>query len=434
MNTGSDSHRQALLFNKRLFLSLPIFSWALYDLANTIFSSNVITIFFPFYLQQVIGGSEVMNQLASTFISYANAIASFFIVVFSPLLGVMIDRTGRKKRYLIPFTLSCITATLMMGLIAMWDSPKTEGGLPISIVLVILLFMVAKFFYNTSLIFYDAMLPDLVQGEKETPVVSGFGVALGYVGTLIGLGIYPFIGDQYHWAFIPSAVLFFVFSLPMMFLYKEKGAARQNERSFLSGYKEILESLREMKAYPAVWLFMIAYFFFNDAIATAIAMMAIYAKTIAGFTTGQFILLYLVSTVTAIVGSFVFGYIHRAVGSKKAVASVAVILMVAIALASGAVNQVMFWIAGSLYGVAMGAMWATSRTFIIELTPEEKRGQFFGLFAFSGKVSSIVGPVLYGTITLVLAETGNLASRIALGSLIILVAIGIIVLMRIKTS
>ncbi|WP_370297627.1 MFS transporter [Ammoniphilus sp. YIM 78166] len=420
--------------NKKLLFTMPIFSWALYDLANTIFTSNVITIFFPFYMQQVIGGNEVLDQLASTFISYANAISSLFIVLFSPLLGVMIDRTGKKKAYLVPFTLACIAATLLMGVFAGGAHSFIIGGLPFSVVMVIFLFMIAKFFYNTSLIFYDAMLPDLIQDEKKTPIVSGFGVAMGYVGTLIGLGIYPFIGEQYHWAFIPSALLFLLFSLPMMFLYKEPRRAVTTSKSFFSGYKEIVVSLREARAYRSIWLFMIAYFFFNDAIATAIAMMAIYAKTITGFTTGQFILLYLVSTITAIVGSFMFGFVNRSIGSQKAIAWVAVILMLAIALATLAINQLMFWIAGSLYGVAMGAMWATSRTFIIELTPEEKRGQFFGLFAFSGKVSSIFGPALYGTITLLLAETGNLASRVALGSLIILVAIGLLILLRIKPS
>ncbi|WP_238942064.1 MFS transporter [Bacillus sp. REN10] len=416
-----------------LFLSLPVLSWALYDFANTIFSSNIITIFFPFYLQEAIGGSEQLNQIASTFISYANAISSLFLVLFSPLFGVMIDRTGRKKRYIIPFTFICVLCTVGMGIFASTEFEQKLFGLPAALVFVILLFVIAKFFYHSSLIFYDAMLSDLGTKE-EIPLLSGFGVAVGYIGTLAGLAIYPFIKDeQFHQAFIPTAVLFFLFSLPLMLTGKEKTPLPPAEKgAFLKGYKEIYTTFKEMKQHQSIFLFMIVYFFINDAIATAIAMMAIYAKAIVGFSSGEFIMLYLVSTVTSIIGSFIFGYVTKAVGAKKSVTLVGMILLIALLIGTFAVNGTMFWVTGSLFGVSLGAVWVTSRTFIIELTPEEKRGQFFGLFAFSGKVSAIVGPLIYGTITLLLADYGNLASRTALGSLMILVLIGLFVHRRIR--
>ena len=177
---------------------------------------------------------------------------------------------------------------------------------------------------------------------------------------------------------------------------------------------------------------MIAYFFLNDAIATTIAMMAIYATTIIGFSSGQFIILYLISTISSVIGSLAFGNISKAIGAKKAVSIVAYIMIAALLLAVFANAEWMFWIAGSMFGISLGSMWVTSRTLIIELTPEEKRGQFFGLFAFSGKVSSIIGPALYGTVTLVLKDYGTLASRIALGSLIVLTIIGVLVHSKVK--
>ncbi|KAB7704745.1 MFS transporter [Bacillus aerolatus] len=416
-----------------LYFSLPVLSWALYDFANTIFSSNIITIFFPFYLQEAIGGNEQLNQIASTFISYANAAASFFLVLFSPLFGVLIDRTGKKKRYIIPFTLICVLCTVLMGLAASSDLQKTVFGLPASLVFVVLLFVVAKFFYHSSLIFYDTMLADL-GSKEEVPLLSGFGVAVGYIGTLAGLAVYPFIGDgDFHRAFIPTAVLFLIFSLPLMLTGREtKLSPPVEKKSFISGYREIISTFKEMRQHRVIFLFMIVYFFLNDAIATAVAMMAVYAKAIVGFSSGQFILLYLVSTIASIIGSFLFGYITKALGAKRAVNIVGIILLVALFIATFAVNEAMFWVAGSLFGVSLGAVWVTSRTFIIEATPKEKRGQFFGLFAFSGKVSAIVGPFIYGTITLVLAGYGNVASRTALGSLMILVLIGLLVHRRIR--
>ena len=180
--------------------------------------------------------------------------------------------------------------------------------------------------------------------------------------------------------------MFLIFSLPIMLLYKEKPQKPvASQKSLLSGYREIWATFKEARKYHAAFTFMIAYFFFNDAIATAIAVMAIYANTVMGFTTGQFILLYLVSTVSSIIGSFLFGYVTRSIGPKRAVTIVAIILIVAISLASLATSQSIFWVAGSLYGVSMGAMWVTSRTLIVQLTPEEKRGQFFGCSPSPGK-------------------------------------------------
>jgi MFS transporter, UMF1 family len=408
-----------------LYFSLPVLSWALYDFANTIFSSNINTIFFPFYLQEVIGENEVLNQIASTFVSYSNAVASFFLVLFSPLFGVMIDRTGRKKKYIVIFTIIAVVCTLLMGVLGGRQLSGQWFGLPVSLALVILLFIIAKFFYHSSLVFYDSMISDIA-GKQDIPLVSGFGVAVGYVGTLVGLTVYPFVGDDgFHEAFIPTGVLFLLFSLPLFFFVKDKPHPEQKKESFLSGYKEINHTFKEMRLYKSTFLFMIAYFFLNDAIATAIAMMAVYAKAIVGFTTGKFILLYLVSTVSSIIGSFIFGYITKAKGANKSVKYVGTLLFAALLIATLAVNEAMFWAAGSMFGIALGSMWVTTRTYIVELTPEEKRGQFFGLFAFSGKVSSIIGPFLYGTITLVFAGYGNLASRLAIGSLMILTLIGL---------
>lgn len=417
-----------------LYFSLPVISWALYDAANTIFSSNINTIFFPFYLQEVVGSSEVQNQIASTFISYANAIASFFLVIFSPLFGVLMDRTGRKKKYIIIFTMFTVVSTILMGLAANVSPDSSVMGMPLSLFLVILLFVFAKFTYNSSLIFYDNMITDI--GTKEQiPLISGFGVAVGYMGTLIGLTVYLFVGDgQFHRSFIPTALLFLLLSIPLFLFIKDNPKRNITKQSFLSGYKEIYGTFKQIKSYRTIFIFMLAYFFLNDAIATTIAMMAVYAKAIVGFSTGKFILLYLVSTVSSIIGSFVFGHIAKRTSAYQSIRYVGILLVVALIIATVAWNEWMFWIAGSMFGVALGSMWVTSRTYIVEITPEEKRGQFFGLFAFSGKVSSIIGPAIYGSITLIFADLGNLASRMALGSLIILTVIGLYIHSKIDSS
>ena len=417
-----------------LYLSLPILSWAFYDFANTIFSSNINTVFFPFYTDDVIGTSVARQQVASTFVSYANAVASFFLVMFAPLFGVWIDRTGYKKRFIVWFASISILATFMMGVFGGLETNSFIWGVPMSYALVVISFVIAKFFFNSSLVFYDSMMSDLGT-KQEMPLISGFGVAVGYIGTIVGLLVYLLVSDgEFHKAFIPTAILYLLFSLPLFFINKDVPIPK-NQRvrgSFFDGYKEIINTFRDMKSHKSVFTFMIAYFFINDAIATTIAMMAIYATVIVGFSSGQFIILYLVSTISTVIGSFVFGYITKRIGAKHAVTIVAVLMIVSLIVAVFAVEQWMFWIAGSMFGVSLGSMWVTSRTLIIELTPEEKRGQFFGLFAFSGKVSSIIGPALYGTITYQLQDYGTLASRIALSTLIVMTIIGLIIHLKVK--
>ncbi|QOV10636.1 MFS transporter [Viridibacillus arvi] len=434
MNVGSQ--KSILRSPWGLYLSLPILSWAFYDFANTIFSSNINTVFFPFYMDEILGTNEVKQQVASTFISYANAIASLFLVIFSPLFGVWIDYTGLKKRFIVWFASISIIFTFMMGVFSYWQTDITFGGVPMSLFLVVVSFVIAKFFFNSSLVFYDAMMPDLGTKE-EMPLISGYGVAIGYFGTIVGLLVYPFVSDgNFHRAFIPTAVLYLIFSLPLFFINKDKPVPKEqrNVKSFLSGYKEIIKTFKEMRAYKAIFTFMIAYFFLNDAIATTIAMMAVYATAIVGFSSGQFIILYLVSTVSTIIGSLVFGYITKSVGAKRAITYVALLMIVSLVIAVFALKQWMFWIAGSMFGVSLGSMWVTSRTYIIELSPKEKQGQFFGLFAFSGKVSSIIGPAIYGTVTLLLKDYGTLASRIALSTLIVLTIIGLIIHIRVRPN
>ncbi|MCP1143856.1 MFS transporter [Lysinibacillus endophyticus] len=417
-----------------LYVSLPILSWAFYDFANTIFSSNINTVFFPFYMDEVLGTDEVRQQVASTFISYANAIASFFLVVFSPLFGVWIDNTGYKKRFIVWFASISILFTFMMGIFASLNLNSNISGVPLSLFLVVISFVIAKFFFNSSLVFYDSMMGDLGTKE-EMPLISGFGVAVGYLGTIFGLLVYLMVSDgNFHRAFIPTAIMYLLFSLPLFFFIKDRPIPKENRKSikFIDGYKEIVNTFKEMKKYKAIFTFMIAYFFLNDAIATTIAMMAVYATAIVGFSSGQFIILYLVSTISTVIGSLAFGYITKAIGSKRAVSIVSLLMIVALIFAVFATAQWMFWIAGSMFGISLGSMWVTSRTLIIELSPEEKRGQFFGLFAFSGKVSSIIGPALYGTVTLLLKDYGTLASRVALGSLIILTIIGLLVHLQVR--
>lgn len=410
-----------------LFLSLPILAWAFFDFANTIFSANIVTLFFPQYITEMVGDDAQLEQIASTVIAYANAASAVLLILFSPLYGVVMDRTGRRKRFVIIFTLITVAGAILMGVFGNMDT-GTIFGLPNGLVITIILFVIAKFAYSSGNVFYDGMLSSLGR-KKEIPLISGFGVALGYLGTLFGiLSVIFLIGDAgIHNAFWLSGILFLIFALPLCFINKDHDVKRvSSSKSFIAGYKDIYRTFKEARSYPSIFFFMIAYFFINDALATAIAMMQPYATTVVGFSASDFLVVFMVATAFSIVGALFFGFVNKALGSKKTFLIISSVLAIAITIAALPMPMWTFWIAAAMFGIAMGSVWVVSRTMIIELAPAGREGQFFGLFAFSAKMSAIVGPFIYGTITLALSQYGPLASRIAITSLLVMVIIGIV--------
>lgn len=419
-----------------LYLSLPIMAWALFDFANTIFSANIVTLFFPQYITEIVGDNPRLEQIASTIIAYANAAAAMLLILFSPLYGVSMDRTGKRKPFVVMFTILAVIATILMGVFAERGLGEMFG-IPTGLLLTVLMFVIARFFFSSGNVFYDGMLSSLGK-DKEIPLISGYGVALGYLGTLFGVFTVLWLtGDgNFSGKFIYSGIFFLLFALPLFFINKDKKKPNRQltaakRRSFFAGYIDIFHTFKEARNYPGIFFFMVAYFFVNDALMTAIAMMQPYATTVVGFSSSQFIVIFLVATVFSIIGAIIFGFVNKNIGSKRTFFIISVLLGFAVLVAALPLPMWTFWIAACLFGIAMGSTWVVSRTLIIELSPEGKEGQFFGLFAFSAKVSAIVGPFIYGTITLLLADLGPLASRIAITSLLLMIIIGIAFLTRV---
>lgn len=425
---------------KQLLLSLPIFAWIVFDLTLTAYSSNVVTIFFPRYITEVLGTEGNMANIGSTVISFANSLTSLLFVLFSPLYGIWIDNSGRRKRFIVFFLLITIISVTMLGLVGGVTSIHLIYGLPSTVFIMILLFVISKFSYTSINVFYDSILPTL-GNRREIPLISGFGIGSGYIGTILSLLVINyFIGDQsaYH-AFIPIAILLIVSSMPLILFYKDPAmTAKQKQQahafSVKLGYQEIFKTFKEMKQYRQLFLFMAAYFFINDALQTAIAMMSNYAVTVVGMSNQIFQFVYICATLFAIVGAYAFGYITRRIGAKNSLTIITIILLIALILAALPLHKYAFFCAASLFGIALGSTWVASRTLIIELSPEDKQGRFFGLFAFSGKVSAIVGPFIYGMITLLFKDYGTLASRLAIGSLFIMAMIGLYFHSKVKIS
>jgi UMF1 family MFS transporter len=378
-------------------------SWALYDFANTIFSMNIVTMYFA---QWII----VDNKREDIYYSISYALSMFLVAVTMPLLGAISDARGKRKPFLLTLTLGCILSTILIGVIS-----TNVGGMHAEIFLALTFFVIANFCYEGGLVFYNALLPD-VSTKANIGRVSGLGVSLGYVGAIVGLLLVkPFVegnlfgmkipftnGGGREKAFIPTALFFLLFSIPIFLWVKEKatGGPTEEKVRIKAAFLRLWEGISNTQKYPGVLRFLIANFFVADAIATVSIFMAVYAQLVMGFPDSVKIWFFIVSTTSAVIGSFLCGCVTDFVGPKKTLFFVIIGWILSLSVVIFIADKTIFWIMGSLVGIFLGSTWTASRPLLTSLAPKEVLGQFFGLYSLSGKAAAILGPVIWGLVIL----------------------------------
>lgn len=400
---------------------LSMGSWALYDFANTIFSLNIVSNYFPQYV-------VVDHGLKDAVYAYPQAFALLLVALVMPLLGALSDRAGRRMPWLVGFTLLCIAMTAVMGLVD-------------NVWLVIAAFVIANIGYQTALVFYDALLP-AVSTTLNWGKISGFGVGLGYVGALFGgLVVTLLLGDTYRNqdAFLPTAILFLIFALPCFFFVREhhKGqvygsqdASTKQELQPLSwrnAFTQIWHTLEDAREVPGLMRFLVANFFYSDALNTVIIAMGVYATQVIGFEHVYSVLA--PATIAAVIGSWIFGIVTDRLTAKHALI-ISLSLWIPVLLAAIFItDQTIFqWGIATLAGVALGSTWTSARTMMVELSPPHKLGEFMGIYNLTGKFSAVLGPALWGTTLLILDPKvvgKHLAYGTAIGTLLLMVILGL---------
>lgn len=408
-----------------------MWSWALYDFSNTIFSISILSFFFPLWLGDELGaGAGVVNG--------ATAVSALLVVVTAPVLGALADLRQRRLPYLVALTLVAVVLTAGLDL---------AGG----VVVAVALFVAADVAYQSALVFYNALLPGVSTG-RGVGRVSGYGTAAGYIGTILALvaltffvteavGIKETLGPLGGWmetggesnsnAFLPTAVLYLLFSLPAFFLVPDRAVRAPRPVGLVAAYRGVLSTVGNMRVYAGMGTFIVATFLYTDAANTAIANMALYGREVFGMGQGEIRNLLLFSTIFAVVGSMGSGYASDRVGPKKALVGVLVVWIVAIVLASVALAPWMLMLAGPLVGIALGGTWTVSRVMLIALSPPEKLGEFFGLFSLAGKLSAVMGPAITAVLLWAFGDLGTIAYRIAIGSLALVMSVGLFFLLRV---
>ncbi len=375
-----------------------ILAWTLFDFANTAFYVVIITVVFPPFFTGVIAEGN------AAYWGRAVSISMILTALIGPLLGSIADATNRKKLFLGICTTACVVATL--GL-------YTTG--PGTLLLAMILVIVANIGFEAGTIFYDAFLPDLTS-EENYGKVSGYGFAMGYLGSLvILLTILPILSsepltrDDIRLTFLIAAGFFALFSLPFFLSVKEKERIPGGGKGLLlTGYGRLRETFGNLRRYDAVKRFLLAFFVYNDSILTVILFASIYGTQELKLDQTALIVFFLIVQGTALVGSLLFGRLTNRIGARLSIiitlgiwicVVVSAYMLSSIAAALGVTPQTAFSVVGGIAGIALGSSQSSSRTMMALLTPREKKTEFFGFYdGFFGKASATLGPLLFGEI------------------------------------
>ena len=355
---------------------IAVWAWVLYDFANTIFSVTVLSLFFPLWVEERVGSEAFLS--APSLVNAATATSALLVVVFAPLLGAVADFRQRRVPYLAALTVVAVALTASLDL---------AGGVVVGLAV----FVAADVAYQSALVFYNALLPAVSAGRGEGRI-SGYGTAAGYVGTIVALVVLTFfvtngetlrqaLGVFGGWletgeeansnAFVPTAILYLAFSLPAFFLVPDPAVRERRPVSLGAAYRDVVRTVRNLRAYAGVGTFIVATVLYTDAANTAIANLALYGRVVFGMDTGQVTNLLLFSTVFAVVGSAAFGFLCDRNGPKRTLLIVLALWLVAIVLSAGALGVWMLFLAGPVVGVALGGMWTVGRVMLIALSPPE---------------------------------------------------------------
>jgi len=396
--------------------NLLLLSWASYDLANQFFALNIISLYFPRWI-------TLEKNLPEIFYSLSFGISMFFVAICAPILGTLSDMRGRHKAFLVYFTLLAIIFTVGMGLSH-------------SIYLGLLFFAIANFGTQEAVVFYNALIVKVAPRDK-IGFVSGLGRMFGYIGAILALYLCkPVIQKMgYQAGFIFTGLLFLIFALPCMIFIKGKPPKKETNLIHFFAKKELLQILGRLKQlfldsrFAELKDFLKAIFFLLCALNTIMLFMSVYATKVFGLAENQIINLIGFSTIFAILGSIFSGFISDFIGYRKSLIGVFILWGICI-LGGGLLRPPFHWLIGALAGISLGSTWVICRALVVRLVPEERLGEAFGLFSVVAYLAAAIGPFLWGLMLLYFSTLGEWGYRSAFLSLILFVATGFILLLR----
>ncbi len=382
-----------------------VWAWAMYDFANSGYTTVVITAVYSAYFVAEIAGRAAWASFAW---SAALAVSYLAIMLSAPILGAYADLHGAKKRLLAITTVGCVLGTAALAL---------PG--PGEIVLAIILITLSNFFFGSGENLIAAFLPELARG-RALGRVSGWGWGLGYLGGIVSLGLaLAYIGYVQQAgggasAFVPgvmwlTAGLFALFALPTFLILRERASPRPEHAALTPGpYARVKASLAQARHFQDLARFLLCIVFYQAGIMTVVTLAAIYAQQAMHFTTQQTISMILIVNITAALGALAFGYVQDRLGHKSSLVLVLFGWLLMVGLAYSATTPARFWLAANIAGLCLGASQSAGRALVGYLSPKSHRAEFFGLWGLAFKLASILGPLTYGAVVWVTAGNHRL--------------------------
>lgn len=404
-----------------------IFFWTLYDFANSI----VIVVFFLYFSQWLV----VDKGISDLWYNLTFSIGSLLLLLTAPVLGSIADRTGRQQNYLNRITLVAFAFFLLASLTALFYSQHVFTA--------ILFFLLANYFYQFSFVFYNALLHFLAPREKWGRI-SGIGQAGNWLGQIAGILItLPFASGAVYLfgeagraqTFLPSALAFLLLALPMLLFFKlpkESSVQSANKINVWEEYRNQWSKFKEFIKIPNMGMFLLAYFFFNDAIITAANNFPIYMQNV--FAVGDSTKSALLGgiLVTSAIGALLSGWVADKIGLKKTLVIVLGSWVVIFPLLGTAANLSVLVVVAVLMGFFFGATWTIARASMTALCPKDKLNFGFSFYTLAERVSTLVGPLSWGLITTLFIGLGPTRYRIAACFMAVFAAIGLFLLRKVK--
>ena len=397
-------------------------SWAFFDFANSSYTLLILTLVFPIYFKEVIAGSAYGDL-------YWGLIGSIAILaggLTAPIMGAIADYDTKRKAKFVTFSLISILGTASLYFAG-----------PNKLILASILFIIAQYFFQLTFSLYDAFLPH-VSTQKTAGTISGLGYGLGYVGGLIAmLLLRPFyangyageLDNLYRLTFPLTALFFLVFSIPFFIFVKEKTIRKSESILELAkiGFRNTFNTLKSFKKHKTIFWFLLALYFLDDGLITLFAFISIYAINTLSFTIKEVSLIYALIQLIAFPSAIFLGRLSDKKGSKKILLTAIATWAVIILILTAATSKTWFYLAALLTSLVIGASQAIPRAWLSKLVPEKKRCEFFGFNGFASRLSAILGPIIFGSIS---SFTGN--QRLAMLSLLPFFIISLIIFSKIK--
>jgi MFS transporter, UMF1 family len=380
----------------------PVIAWSLFDFANSAFTTIIVTFVFANYFTLGVASDPTTGGAQW---SLAMAVAGVIIAVVSPIAGAIADQTGRRKPWLAGVSLLCVIATALL-----WFVRPDAASVPFALACVV----ISTVGFEVGLLFYNAMLPG-VAPPHMLGRVSGWGWALGYLGGLISLvvallvfvqtetppfGLTTANAENVRATAVLVAAWFAVFALPLFVMVKEDGGGVPIGTAIRGGLSQLATTFRNARAHGNTLRFLLAAMIYSDAVHTVFSLGGIYAAAVFGMELGDVILLGIALNVTAGLGALVFAWVDDRIGSKRTISISLVALTIGTIAVLLAPTAISFWIAAVVMSTFFGPVQAASRTMMARIAPPDMRGEMFGLFSLSGKVTAFAGPALVGWIAL----------------------------------